>query len=98
MAERDGSTDPGPPTAPAPEPEPQPEPEPEAESACASGQIDINAAGFEELQDIVHVGPDRAQQIIDLRPFSSVDALTRVSGIAEARLRDIQQQGVACAG
>jgi competence protein ComEC len=61
--------------------------------------VDINRAGFDELQQIIHIGPDRAGQIINLRaqrPFASVDQLTRVSGIGPARLADIKAQGLAC--
>lgn len=67
-------------------------------SSCDVGQVDINRAGFEELQRIIHIGPDRAQQILDLRPFSSVDSMDRIKGIAEARLADIKAQGIACVG
>lgn len=67
------------------------------EGACAPGQVDINTAGFEELQAIIHIDPDRAQQILDLRPFASVDAMDRINGIASVRLADIKAQGVACA-
>ncbi len=41
----------------------------------------------------------RAKQIIELRrvkPFASVDQLTRVRGIAAKRLADIKQEGIAC--
>lgn len=65
------------------------------EGAC----IDINGASFVELQEIIHIGPDRAQHIIDLRriqPFRSVDDLIRVDGIGPARLADIKAQGKAC--
>jgi predicted flap endonuclease-1-like 5' DNA nuclease len=61
--------------------------------------VDINRAGADELQQIVHIGPDLAGQIINLRaqrPFASVDELTRVSGIGPARLSDINAQGLAC--
>lgn len=73
-------------TDPAPEPDPGSDPE---------GRVNINTATLDELQDIVHIGPARAQAIIDLRPFSSLDDLTRVSGIGPARLQDIKDQGVA---
>lgn len=82
-----------PPTTTAPHPPP-----PSSGGGCVAGQVDINSASFEDLQRIIHVGPERATQIQNLRPFSSVDALTRVNGIAEARLRDIKHQGVACVG
>ena len=62
------------------------------------GQPDINSARVEDLQRIIHIGPERATQIQNLRPFSSVDALTWVNRIAEGRLRDIKEEGVACVG
>ncbi len=61
-------------------------------------RININTASLEELQEIVHIGPSRAQEIIDLRPFSSLDGLTRVSGIGPVRLQDIKDEGIAYAG
>jgi hypothetical protein len=67
-------------------------------TACGPGQVDINAAGFDALQEIIHIGPDRAEQIQQLRPFASVRAMDRISGIGPARLDDIIAQGVACAG
>ncbi|RQD73760.1 MAG: MBL fold metallo-hydrolase, partial [Candidatus Syntrophonatronum acetioxidans] len=70
-----------------PEPEPHPEPVP--------GRININTASLEELQEIIHIGPGRAQEIIDLRPFNSLEELTRVSGIGPARLEDIKAEGIA---
>ncbi|MGM8215947.1 MBL fold metallo-hydrolase [Bacillaceae bacterium W0354] len=60
--------------------------------------VNINTASFEELQRIKHVGPDRAQQIIDLRPFNSVNGLTRVKGIGDGRLKDIKAENLACVG
>lgn len=57
--------------------------------------IDINSATAEELLRIVHIGPARAAQIIELRPFENLDDLRRVEGIGAARLADIKRQGVA---
>jgi competence protein ComEC len=81
------------PVAPAPAP---PSAAPPAASGCQPGQVDINSAGFDALQRIIHIGPERAQQIPNLRPFRSVDAMDRISGIGPARLADIKAQGVAC--
>jgi competence protein ComEC len=78
---------------PAPEPVPPPGP-----GDCAPGQVDINSAGSDALEEIIHIGPERAGQIPALRPFADVQALERVSGIGPARLADIVSQGVACAG
>lgn len=58
--------------------------------------VNINSASSADLQRIIHIGPDRAAEIIRLRPFRSVDDLTRVSGIGAARLADIKAQGLAC--
>jgi len=61
--------------------------------------VNINTAPQQELRRIVHIDELRAQQIIQLRQerrFASVDELTRVSGIAAARLADIKAQGLAC--
>jgi competence protein ComEC len=56
--------------------------------------ININTASLEELLLIVHIGPERAGQIISLRPFLSVDDLVRVDGIGPARLADIKRQNI----
>jgi competence protein ComEC len=45
---------------------------------------------------IIHIGPERAQQLFQLRPFRSVSSMVRIDGIGPARLRDIIDQGVAC--
>jgi competence protein ComEC len=58
--------------------------------------VNINTASHAELQQIVHIGPDRATQLISLRPFNSVDDLIRLDGIGPARLQDIKDQGLAC--
>lgn len=58
--------------------------------------VDLNTATREELQLIIHVGPSRADAIIAGRPWRSVDELRRVSGISEARLAEIKQEGLAC--
>lgn len=60
--------------------------------------VDINSASAVELERIVHIGESRAQQILGLRPFASVEDLVRVSGIGASRLADILDQGLACVG
>ena len=69
---------------------------PAASEGCGEGQIDINTASKEELDRIINIGPVRAAEIIQLRPFSSVDDLIRVRGIGPQRLDDIKAQGLAC--
>jgi endonuclease YncB( thermonuclease family) len=61
--------------------------------------LNVNTASASELEAIVHIGPERAAQVIELRtrrPFASVDELRRVDGIGAARLADIEGQGIAC--
>jgi competence protein ComEC len=94
-----GDSGSGAPRAPPPtvvEPAEPPAEAPAEASSCGPGQVNINTAGLEELQQIIHIGPARAQDIIQMRPFASVDALTRISGIAAGRLAEIRQQGMAC--
>ena len=65
-------------------------------ASCNETQININTASLEELDKIVNIGPARAQQIISLRPFESVDGLIDVVGIGNATLEEIKSQGLAC--
>ena len=70
-----------------------------ATAALGQDCVDLNTASAGQLQRIIHIGPERARQIITLRaqrPFASVDDIVRVKGIAAARLRDIKAQGLAC--
>lgn len=65
-------------------------------ASCDEGQIDINTATAEELDEIVHVGPAVAGYIIDARPFESLDELVNVKYISEGYLEDIREQDLAC--
>jgi hypothetical protein len=66
------------------------------QQVSASACVDINTASLEELRQIRQIDLDRGAQIIRLRPFASVDQLTRVSGIGAQRLSQIKAQGLAC--
>ncbi|MFH1820585.1 MAG: lamin tail domain-containing protein [Candidatus Nealsonbacteria bacterium] len=65
---------------------------------AAEEKIDINTAPKEELIKIVHIGEARAEKLISLRPFSSLDDLTRINGLSELRVNDIKKQGLAWIG
>jgi competence protein ComEC len=67
---------------------------PQSTNSC----IDVNSATFEQVQEIIHIGPARAEDLLNLRPFTSVDDLSRISGIGPARIDDIKSQGLACIG
>ncbi len=58
-------------------------------------KVEINSAGKDDLTKIIHIGPARAEEIIKLRPFSSLDDLIRVSGIGAKTVEDIKEQGCA---
>ncbi len=60
--------------------------------------VDLNSADDQLLQQIVHIGPERAQAIIGGRPWNSVSELDRIDGIGPARLQDILDEGIASIG
>lgn len=62
----------------------------------ASHCININEASIEEVQEIIHIGPARAEDVIAQRPYENVDDLTRINGIGPARIADIKTEGKAC--
>lgn len=62
-----------------------------------SSCININTATKEQLMMIKHIGSSRADQLISLRPFSSLDEMTKISGISVTRLNEIKAEGLACA-
>jgi competence protein ComEA len=60
----------------------------------SGGQVDLNTATAEQLEELPGVGPVLAQRIVDWRTehgrFSSVDELQEVSGVGEKKFADIR--------
>lgn len=56
----------------------------------------LNQATAEQLQSLPGVGPALSERIVDYRtehgPFSSVDQLTSVKGVGEAKLAKFKKQ------
>ncbi|MDG4868673.1 helix-hairpin-helix domain-containing protein [Guyparkeria sp. 1SP6A2] len=57
--------------------------------------VDLNTASVEELQDLPHIGPERAEDLVRIRPIQSLEDLRQIDGIGPARLREIDEYGVA---
>lgn len=58
--------------------------------------VDLNEASVSELQTIIHINEERADEIVSLRPFTSVEQLSEVKGIGPKRLDDIINEQKAC--
>ena len=66
---------------------------------CSSEQVNINNDSAERLQDIVNIGEVYAQRIVEYRDkqlFETLDELSEIKGIGDARLQQIKEQGLAC--
>jgi LPXTG-motif cell wall-anchored protein len=49
---------------------------------CPLTCVDLNTADVETLQLLKHIGSDRAQEIVDLRPIESFEELAEIDGIS----------------
>ncbi|WP_226035262.1 MBL fold metallo-hydrolase [Aquibacillus saliphilus] len=67
---------------------------PESTNSC----IDVNSATVEQVQEITHIGPARAEEMLVLRPYDSVNDLAQINGIGSARIEEIKSEGLACIG
>ncbi len=65
-------------------------------SECSENQVNLNTASVSELDGIIYVGEVTAQNIIDTRPFNSIDELINVKGIGDVKLQAIKNEGLAC--
>lgn len=64
-------------------------------AASRGGQVHLNTATIEQLDELPGVGPVTAQKIVDYRQqhgaFSSVDDLDAIPGIGPARLEQLRE-------
>ncbi|MFM9270969.1 helix-hairpin-helix domain-containing protein [Halomonas elongata] len=64
--------------------------------STSSECININEAAVSRLDELPHVGPARAEDVIEARPYENVGGLTQVSGIGPSRVEDIKASGMVC--
>ena len=60
------------------------------------GKVDINTADSKQLTRIIHIDENKAQEIIKLRPFITIESLSLVRGIYGEILRDIIRDELSC--
>ena len=64
-------------------------------AASTGGQVHLNTATIEQLDELPGIGPVTAQKIVDYRQqhgaFSSVDDLDAIPGIGPARLEQLRE-------
>lgn len=63
-----------------------------ARKSANAGKVDLNTADVARLEALPGVGPVTAREIVKARPFASVDDLSRVPGIGEAKLATLRDQ------
>ena len=59
-----------------------------------SKAVNLNTASHEELQSLPHIGPERAEAVISMRPIQKIEELQAIDGIGAARLRAIRNHRV----
>lgn len=68
----------------------------EREPGSARSCVDLNSASVEDLQAIPYIGEQRAESVVNGRPWASVEALVRIKGIGDNTLNTILDSGVVC--
>ena len=60
--------------------------------------IDLNTASQEDLERVGGLGRERAERIIQSRPFHSWDDVKRIEGFSDKLVSDLQQAGASIGG
>jgi len=71
----------------------QPSVDPQSEAVvqgASGGLINVNNATAAQLETLPGIGPSRAQEIINNRPYASINDLERVSGIGPKTIEKLQ--------
>ena len=84
------------PTATPPEATPSSDEPPASDSTDTvdNCSLNLNTASVDELQSLPHIGPERAEALVQLRPIRRLQDLRKIDGIGPARLREIDDYGV----
>jgi competence ComEA-like helix-hairpin-helix protein len=61
-----------------------------AKEAAKKALVNLNTASPEELAKLPGVGPTRAKAIVDGRPYSSVNDLSKIKGLKEATVAKLK--------
>jgi DNA uptake protein ComE-like DNA-binding protein len=56
-------------------------------------KININTASKDEIASLPEVGEERAQTLVEERPFRSWDEIDELPGFSEGLIRDIREGG-----
>ncbi|MDG4868533.1 helix-hairpin-helix domain-containing protein [Guyparkeria sp. 1SP6A2] len=72
---------------------PPPEERPVSESTrpASSHPVNLNTASFEDLQSLPHIGPERAEELVGMRPIERIEQLRAIDGIGPARLEKLKE-------
>ncbi|HYZ33937.1 MAG TPA: helix-hairpin-helix domain-containing protein [Crenalkalicoccus sp.] len=55
--------------------------------------VNLNTASVDELERIGGIGRQRAERIVQARPFASWDDLKRVEGFSDKLVQDLREAG-----
>jgi competence ComEA-like helix-hairpin-helix protein len=66
----------------------------ESKPGNEGNELNINTAGEEKLAQVPGIGPERAQKIVQSRPFNDWDDLKqKVEGISDSMIDTLKQAG-----